>query len=281
MKIMLIGFGNVGKEVKKVLEKHHFTIGYIVKSSGLYKDEVKIAEKESFYNYVDNQTFVFISLPSADTGERIENYYVKSLDCGARIITCEKAFLANHWEVVKKHNGKIRYSATVGGNSGILNAVSDFKDSIFEIKAVVNGTLNYIGEMLAKGRDKESVFLDVTRNGFAEPGSGSFDEVVRKELVDVTYKAAILANHSGIFRDVIYPNNVVTVGYNIDSRCSVHIDKQGVRAGFINGKDVFWLPKGINNIIFINGQKIAEGLGAGGKITAERMFLDFRELALI
>src|SRR3989344_3145459 len=65
--------------------------------------------------------------------------------------------------------------------------------------------------------------------------------------------------------------------YKESTRCAVVLNKGGIRAGFLAFEDTSWFPTGVNNCCYVNGVKVAEGPGAGGRITAERMFKDFQE----
>src|SRR3989344_2781044 len=138
MKIILIGSGNVGSEVEKVLAENGVPVELVVRSSGIYSKGSLSDGNDNFAKYVDAGTVLFISVPSRGDGSGMLHYYMKSLELGARIVTCEKAVLAYHFDLVHKYKGRIRYSAAVGGNSGILPAVTNYRGTIEEIKGVIN-----------------------------------------------------------------------------------------------------------------------------------------------
>jgi homoserine dehydrogenase len=280
MNIILIGYGNVGKALHQVISANGLTVDTIVRMSGIYSDEnIKIGEVDNFSNYLNKgDAVVFITVPSKGDGQLAASYYMKTFESGASVVTCEKAFLASHWSLIMPHIHQIQYSATVGGGSGILNAINDYVGDIQEIRAVVNGTLNYIGDRLWQGVSQESVYEEVLQKGFAEPGSQNFNEVIENELQDVLYKTVILANHSKLFPYSISLNNVIMSPYRAGLRCSVFLNKTEVMAGYIPLEDHSWFPERENNALCINKQKIVEGPGAGSRITAERMFKDFQEL---
>ncbi|MFA6076701.1 MAG: hypothetical protein WC735_01345 [Candidatus Paceibacterota bacterium] len=279
MKIILIGYGNVGKELHKILNEKNLAENFIVKTNGIFDaNNLKIDENQNLEKYLDSDTYIFIAIPSKGKGEDASKYYLNALQKNAKIITCEKAFLANNWELIKKFKKLIKYSATVGGNSGILNAITENKNKMKEIKVIANGTLNYISDKLSTGVSKEQLYREVLGNGFAEPSSKNFEEVIENELKDVIYKTLILANHSKLYKRTIKTEDIKLQKYNQSLRCSVLLNKKEIKAGFIKFEDISWFPKGVNNVLYINGKKIIEGPGAGGRITAERMFSDFKEL---
>ena len=158
----------------------------------------------------------------------------------------------------------------------ILIGHGNVGDEIKEIRAVVNGTLNYISHGLGEGESEEALYQDVLRKGFAEPGSADFTDVVQNELKDVRYKAVILANHSDLLSQILTPSDIVVRGYKEKTVCAVVISHGQLDAGFLHFEDANWSPKGIDNVLYINGSKICEGPGAGGKVTALRMFKDFQ-----
>jgi len=262
-KLILVGYGNVGKELEKVLDENGIAVDLIVRSDNT----------DAYAENVDDESAVFISVPSKGDGSEMLHYYTDALERGACVITCEKAVLAHHWELVKKYQGNIRYSATVGGDSGILPAISGFSGEIQEIRAVVNGTLNYIAQELSKGTDEGEVFIDVIKKGFAEPGARDFEGLIQSELKDVAYKTVILASHSGLCEGLV-PNDISIQSCREQSGYVVVIRKGKADVELISF-DTNWFPKGENNALYINGEKIVEGPGAGGRATAERMFKDF------
>ncbi|KKU53307.1 MAG: hypothetical protein UY24_C0015G0002 [Parcubacteria group bacterium GW2011_GWA1_48_11b] len=278
MKIVLVGHGNVGKELRRVISENGLEVNLIVQKDGIYDTRgLRINEIDAFPLYIDKQTFVFIAIPSNGDGEEAGVYYSESLKRGANVITCEKAFLAHNWSVVKKHRKNIKYSATVGGDSGILPAVSAFKGEIKNIRTVINGTLNYLSERVLEGIQESVLYKELLNNYFTEPGAKNLNEVIENELNDVRYKSVILANHSKIFGNTVKPDDVTLQKYQKSFRCTVLIDKrtQRIQAGFMDFSDTSWFPKGVNNVLYINDEKVAEGPGAGARITAERMFKDY------
>jgi homoserine dehydrogenase len=281
MRIILIGYGNVGRELRAILDENDIAVDFIVRSTGIFNpSNSKIDENYNILKYLDSETYIFISIPSKGKGGEAAHYYIDALQKNTKVITCEKAFLANNWELVEKFKKQIKYSATVGGNSAILNAITECQVEIHEIKAVLNGTLNYISDKLAEGISENQLYKEVLEKGFAEPGAKNFNEVIENELEDVVLKTLILANHSKLYSHIIKPEHIELKKYDNGLRCAVLLNKHQIKAGFIKFKDASWFPKGVNNNLYINGRKVTEGLGAGGRITAERMFNDFKELVI-
>ena len=168
----------------------------------------------------------------------------------------------------------------MGGDSGILESLAEYRGNIYEIKAVINGTLNYIGEKLSEGLSREDIYQQVQEKGFAEPGSCDFQDVINNEMKDVLLKTAILANCSNLYDRIIKPEDLFIEPNQDWLRCFVLLTKKQIKSGFMEVNDISWFPAGVNNILYINNQKIIEGAGAGGRATAERMLKDYKKLGL-
>lgn len=279
MNIVLIGLGNVGSALKQVLEEKSHKIDCVIKQSGIFNvDGEKLDERDNFAKYINSDSIVFISTPSLPDISKNLPYYETAFDVGAKVITCEKAVLANRFDLALEHKGSIKYSATVGGGSGILNAITDFKGNVEEIRCILNGTLNYAADRLEEGLSEEEVFAEVVEKGFAEPGSNNFNEVIENELKDVLYKTVILVNHSGLFTEAKKLEDIQVLGYQKGARCVAVVTPNEIKVGFQEFADKSWFSKGVNNVLYINNQKIIEGPGAGSRATAERMYKDFLEL---
>lgn len=153
---------------------------------------------------------------------------------------------------------RLWYSATVGGNSGILPELHRYAGTIHTIKAVINGTLNIVSEESARGMPETAIYDFVTSQGYAEPGSRDFQEMIDAEMQDVLYKSVILANHSGMYHGVVRLPDITLEPYREGGRCMFLADKHHIRAGFIHDEDTSWFPTGVDNALVIDGRKVAE-----------------------
>lgn len=121
MKTILIGYGNVGKTIHEVLTEHGISVDLIIRSNGIFSPSgEKIDTIENFDKHVDNHTVAYISIPSEQNAAKNLPYYLTILERGGLIVTCEKSVLAHYWHILKPYMNRLWYSATVGGNSGML-----------------------------------------------------------------------------------------------------------------------------------------------------------------
>jgi len=276
MKAIIFGSGNIGSVLINRLKHEGVNILCVVKSIGTF--DVNLNVIEDWTNFVDKVDVAFICIPSNGNGQKAFEYENLFLEKGKSVITCEKSSIANFWDVLKQYK-KFKYTASVGGGTKMLKEISKYKSAdINEIKAVVNGTLNYISSSLKTGIDKDQITKEVLEKGYAEPGASNFDEIIDGELKDVTLKAIIMANHAGIFDRTIGLADVKMHNFDQTKRCIVKIDKNGINAGFIDDNYLDWLPDGVNNILYINGEKKAYGPGAGAEATVDSMMDDLRSL---
>ena len=140
----------------------------------------------------------------------------------------------------------------------MLTHLHQYERKIHDIKAVINGTLNVISEQSSRGISEEAMYEMVTTQGYAEPGSKNFQEVIEMEMQDVAYKAVIFANHLGLYHGVVTLADIMLEPFQVGARCMIVADKHHIRAGFMYDSDTSWFPTGVNNTLLINGQKIVE-----------------------
>ncbi len=283
---MVFGMGNIGTVLVKRLKEENISVKYIVRTTGIFDVELnKVADKEKWEDFGVNVDIAFICISTDNDGNQALEYALYFLKQGKTVITCDKASVAYHWDILKNYSDLFKYTASVGGGTQMLKEVSLYKpEDIKEIEAVVNGTLNYISWALSNGIDKEKVLKEVLERGYAEPGSNSFEEIIKTELNDVVLKTIIIANHSRMFDKTISREDISVIEPDatsiITKRCIVRIKNEKVEVGFLeyNNSDNDWLPDGVINVLYINGGLKADGPGAGAEDTVSAMISDMDDL---
>ena len=278
---ILFGYGTIGRELVSQLPKDKVSIEYIVRFTGVFNSSLeKVGEQSEWRNFADGVDVVFIAVPSIARGEVAFEYEKFFLENNIPVITCEKASVAHNFDYLKSYKNIFKYTASVGGGTRMLNEISKFKpEEIIEIKGVVNGTLNYIGDGIKNGKDKDQIIKEVLEKGYAEPGFTEFDDIIKSELSDVLFKSVIIANCSGIFDRTISIDDIkLHSKFNENKRCVVRISREKIDAGFIEDTNASWLPDVVNNSLEINGGVVCMGPGAGAKATVESMIFDFESL---
>jgi len=281
---IIFGFGKIGSVLSQKLPKLGVNIKYLVRTSGIFDSGLhKISNLDNWRNYIKEPDIAFICIPTFGSGEKAFKYASAFLEQSKPVITCEKASVAYHWSELISYNDIFKYTATVGGGTKMLKVLDNYKpDDIIEIKAVINGTLNYISDNLKLGKSKEMIINEAIAAGYTEPGVFSVSEVIRVELRDVVLKTIIIANHLGMFERVIGEKDIEVVN-DIDNtittkRCIIKITKDIIKVGFIEDNKSSWLPKGVNNTLYVNGEKMVYGPGAGAEATVSTMIDDLYSL---
>jgi len=276
---VVFGFGPVGQALVRQLADEGVRIVGIVRSRGVFNERGdEIAPRAAWESFVTDADMTFIALPTVGVGQDALPYVQGSLTRGKRVITAEKASLASNPELLMRADGLLRYNATVGGATRMLKHIAEHQGLINEIEAVVNGTLNYLSSRMKEGASRDEAIDEARKGKYLETDTDDIRIILEDESRDVVRKAVILANRSGMFdrpiteADVTFqmPEN----GDLLSKRCVVRITPDGIQAGFVGNGEEEWLPKGVNNALRINGQKVTEGPGAGAEITARTMIED-------
>ncbi len=96
------------------------------------------------------------------------------LDSGAGVITANKALIAEHGMALDglaaRAGTRLRYSAAVGGACPMIETTDRVRsqDRISSLKAVLNGTCNFVLDRCAQGASLEEAIAEAKARGFAE-----------------------------------------------------------------------------------------------------------------
>ncbi|ABR54907.1 Homoserine dehydrogenase [Methanococcus vannielii SB] len=246
MKIILVGFGVIGKGVLKVinLKKNHLLEKYgldlsvvaICDSSGAainkegldlelalkIKEETgKIASYPEFgqnigiievIESVPADIVIEVSPTNIHTGEPAKSYMLKAFETKKHVVSANKGPLALFFKeitgVAKEHGVILRYEASVGGATPIINLAKETLagNRVKSIKGILNGTTNYILTKMEKEQlDFNTVLKEAQELGIAE--TNPHQDI---SGLDTAAKLAILAN-SIMGREVTI-NDVVLEG---------------------------------------------------------------------
>ncbi len=118
---------------------------------------------------------------------------LEALKADKRVITANKAVLAERWEEFKPfiEQGKVYFEASVmAGTPAIEPLTGSLKGSLpLEMHAILNGTCNYIISQLEKGKDYSLALKEAQELGYAEA-----DPSLDVGGFDAAHKLAILAH---------------------------------------------------------------------------------------
>lgn len=128
--------------------------------------------------------------------EPARTFLIKALGAGKSIVTSNKEMFAKSWveleQAAARTGAGLYYEATTGGGMPIIRVMTQAMqaNSIMEIKAIINGTTNYIlSKMTQEGADYAEVLKDAQALGYAEA-----NPVADVEGYDSSYKLSILSS---------------------------------------------------------------------------------------
>lgn len=148
--------------------------------------------------------------------EPARTFLIKALDAGKSIVTSNKEMFAKFWPDLEKAAAKtgagLYYEATTGGGMPIIRTMTQAMQAngIQEIKAIINGTTNYIlTRMTEEGADYQQVLKDAQALGYAEA-----NPVADVEGYDSSYKLSILSSlafNKRVPVDIIYREGITKI----------------------------------------------------------------------
>jgi homoserine dehydrogenase len=222
--IGLLGMGTVGSGVAEVLVTRADSLAEqagltLVLKKVLVRAVHKRRPIRISANLLTSRPEEVISHPEVDIvieligGEHPSTEYIKkALASGKHLVTANKEVIAKHGyellSLARKHNVDLRYEASVGSGIPLISTFQQdlAANRISAIRAILNGTTNYILTRMAKeGLDFASTLKQAQKLGYAEA-----DPVNDIEGIDAAYKLVILSNLA--FQAKFVPQNVYCEG---------------------------------------------------------------------
>ncbi|GHT41794.1 hypothetical protein FACS189443_4040 [Planctomycetales bacterium] len=187
IKIALFGLGTIGTGVAKILLNHKERIAA---ATGKNIQLVRICDKEiaakrdvdildgvltNDAETVFNDPEIQIGIELIGGQEPARTFVLRLLESGKNVVTANKALLAQHsvelFEAARKNKRTIAFEAAVCGGIPILNALQTAlqANTIQSIKAIVNGTCNYILTQMESGKTSyHEAVAQAQKLGYAE-----------------------------------------------------------------------------------------------------------------
>lgn len=308
--IGLLGLGNVGVGFVESIRANHDLSEQLVIKKILVKDLTKsrrlvIPEgilTSNISDIIDDSDIDIVvevlggEFPAAE-------YMEQAFKSGKHVVTANKEAVAKHGaelaRISYEHNRQFLFEASVGGGVPVINAlVRDLAaNQIASIKAIINGTTNYILTQMTDYGSEFSIALDQAQQlGYAEP-----DPANDIEGIDSTYKVAIMASlafNGSISVDSIYREGIT----KLDARDFRYAQELGyaikllAMARHITGEveirvhptlipEAHPLAKvdGVFNAVYIEGDLVGplllQGRGAGPEPTSSALLSDVLAIA--
>ncbi|NWF77477.1 MAG: homoserine dehydrogenase [Chloroflexi bacterium] len=229
--IGLLGLGTVGGGVAEVLATKAGSLAEqarlpLVLKKVLERDVSKRYPAELGPNLTTTNPEEVLSHPEVDIvieligGEHPATEYMKrAIANGKHVVTANKEVIAKHGyellSLARKYNVDLRYEASVGSGIPLISPFQQdlAANKISAIRAILNGTTNYILTRMAKeGLEFASTLKQAQELGYAEANPAN-----DIEGIDAAYKLVILSNIA--FRAKFVPQDVYCEGIaNIAAR---------------------------------------------------------------
>ncbi|MDV3427337.1 MAG: homoserine dehydrogenase [Bacillota bacterium] len=226
VKIAILGLGNVGKGVWKILQKNENEImkrsGYEIEVAKiLVRDKNKSRDVEvpegiltDNFEEILNDKEIKIVIELMGGAEPSKEYMLRSMKAKKHVVTANKLVLANWGEELFKtsqqENVQFYYEASVGGGIPIIREINESltANRIKTIIGILNGTTNYIlSKMTLDGMSYEKALKEAQEKGYAEA-----DPTSDVEGYDVSYKLAIISSLA--FGMKVHPDLIFREGIN-------------------------------------------------------------------
>lgn len=225
IKIALLGFGNVGTGVYKILQENGSEIihrdGLDIKVDKILVKDInkkrnldidKHILTDSIDDIVNDPEISVVTEFMGGTYPARE-YILKALENGKTVVTANKEVIAKHWPELERaaraYGSGLYYEASVAGGIPIIKVMRESlqANKLYGIMGIINGTTNYIlTKMSEDGRDFKEILSDAQRLGYAEP-----DPTSDIEAFDAMYKLSIMASigfHARIHIEDIYREGI-------------------------------------------------------------------------
>ncbi len=308
--IALLGFGNVGKGVWRILNANKEDIceryGYEIEVKKiLVKDLNKIREiklqdgilTDNFCDILNNESIDIVVEVIGGEFPALE-YVLEAMKRKKHIVTANKLCIAKHREILLKtsleENVFLYYEASVGGGIPIIKQINEslVSNKIEKITGILNGTTNYV---LTK-MDEENMSFEEALNIAKEKGFAEVDSSSDIEGYDSLYKLAIMS--SLCFKTSVNPKYILregienikkedieyarSLGFTIKLLAVASLTDDNIEARvrpcFISRENQFATVKDSFNAISIKGDAVGEvityGQGAGSMPTGSAVVSD-------
>ena len=208
VKIALLGLGNVGRGVWKILQANGEEIS---KRSGCKVEIAKILVRDASkvrgvevpdeiittnFEEILNDDSIKIVVEVMGGIEPAREYMMAAMGKNKHIVTANKMLLANHgdeiFEKADKEGVMFNYEASVAGGIPIIQGINESltANKINSLYGIINGTTNYIlSKMELEGSKFEDALKEAQDLGYAEA-----DPTSDIEGYDAQYKLAILSS---------------------------------------------------------------------------------------
>lgn len=174
LRAVLLGCGTVNGGVLERLDrfKNRLEVSAIVTQRArraIDPDTAWLTEASAAFD--TGPDVVIEALPDCPAAEKA---LALAAERGIHIISANKAIFARRPDIAQiadRNGARVRFSAAVGGGVPVLETIERLRadgEEIISVRGVLNGTSNYVLDLLEKGQDREQAIRSAQAAGFAE-----------------------------------------------------------------------------------------------------------------
>jgi len=314
VRVGIVGFGTVGRATADIIAKHRdliaqrsgvkLTVSCVCRRSGVPAKDLPAGALAvtDWKELLSNPKVDVVVETMGGTGESLQLLRA-ALGQGKPVVTANKNLLAEHGDelfaLAASRNLPIGFEASVAGGIPILRVIQESTagDRLRSVHGILNGTANYIlTQMELRGIEFAEALSEAQQAGYAE-ADPSFDI----DGQDARDKLCILARMA--FEGRLQVAHIPTYGirhvHAIDIHSAQKLDSTirlvgsaentdfglevSVRPWLVNRRSMLAKVEGVNNAVFLVGDKIGTqmfyGRGAGGDATGSAVVSDLIEIA--
>ncbi|MBU3181222.1 homoserine dehydrogenase [Clostridium psychrophilum] len=225
VKIAILGFGNVGTGVWKILQENKKEImkrsNYDIEVAKILVKDINrkrdiTLPKEMLTDNIDdiiNDESIKIVVELIGGPGVAKEYMIRAMRAKKHIVTANKLVIANWskelFKIAKEENVLFYYEASVAGGIPIIREINESltANKIQQITGIINGTTNYVlSKMTMDGISFNEALKEAQEKGYAEA-----DPTSDIDGYDAVYKLAIMASLSfgtEVDHDCIYREGI-------------------------------------------------------------------------
>ena len=235
VKIAILGFGNIGTGVWRILQENKKEImkrsNYEIEVSKILVNDINkkrdiVLPTGILTDNIDeiiNDDSIKIVVELVGGRDEAKQYMIRAMRAKKHIVTANKLVIANWGEelfkIAEEENVLFYYEASVAGGIPIIREINESltANRIEQIIGIINGTTNYIlSKMTNDGISFDEALKEAQAKGYAEA-----DPTSDVDGFDAVYKLAIMAslsfgtkvNHDCIYREGIRNISAVDIEY--------------------------------------------------------------------
>lgn len=315
LRVGLLGCGNVGSAVIRLLDEHRRDIGLragceleVVGVAVRHPDRARDVPLDP--GRFTDEPLELVDDPDVDIvceliggSEPASSLILTAFERGKPVVTANKELLANRGrELLDAADAKgldLFFEAAVGGGIPLIRPLKESLtgERLSRVMGIVNGTTNFIlSRMSDEGCSFAEALAEAQRLGYAET-----DPTADVEGFDAAAKCAILASiafNARVVADDVYREGIATVttediefarrlGYVVKLLAIAEFDGERIAArvhpAMIPASHPLAAVRNAYNAVFVEGPKVGElmfyGRGAGGEATATAVVGDLVAVA--